>query len=129
VSIEDAIYSRLSTFAGLIALTSARIYPLLAPQTVATPFVAYQRISGSPESLLTSDTNVRRDRWQITCFSPAYSEVTSVADQVLLALQRWQGVEVGVTIEDSFLENEIDFYEEKTKLFQVAIDFEILHRG
>jgi len=129
VAVEDAIYSRASGHAGLSALISTRIYPGLAPQDVTLPAVVYQRVSSVPESLLTADTDVIRDRFQFTVLASSYESAVNVGIQIRSALQRWQGIESSVTIEDSYLLNEIDLYEDETEVFQKVIDFEILHRG
>ena len=43
--LEEALYTYLSTYAGLIALTSTRIYPEEKPQNCIMPAVVYSRIS------------------------------------------------------------------------------------
>ena len=129
MAVEDAIYSRGTTHAGLSALIGLRLYPGLAPQNVAYPAVVYQRISAIPESLMTADTDILRERFQFTVLAEDYAGASVVAAQVKSAFQRWQGTEASVVIEDSFLAGDIDLYDPDTELHQRAIDFEIIHRG
>jgi len=129
VAVEDAIYSRGTTHAGLSALIGLRLYPGLAPQNVGYPAVVYQRISAVPESLMTDDTDILRERFQMTVLAEDYATASATAIQVKAAFQRWQGTEASVIVEDSFLSGDIDLYNPDTELHQRAIDFEIVHRG
>lgn len=129
MAVEDAIKSRASGHAGLSALIEERFHPVAAPQDVVYPAVVYQRISSVPESAMTADTNVTRDRFQFMVLAQSYESAVAVALQVKAAIQRWQGTESGVVIEDSYLFNDIDLYDDETRIFQRAIDFEIVHRG
>ena len=127
--IAGAIYSKLSNNAELSALVSDRIYPVLAPQGVASPFLVFEKTGGEIESTLSADTNINRDNLQITCFSETYQEAFDISAIVAELLSRWQGVESGVTIEDVFFENESDFFDAQTEFFQFVLDFEIIYRG
>jgi hypothetical protein len=44
-TMDAALFSRLSSFAGLKALIGTRIYPAPAPQNAAYPLVTYQEVS------------------------------------------------------------------------------------
>lgn len=129
MAVEDAIYSRGITHVGLSALISTRLYPGIAPQDVTLPAVVYQRVSSVPESLLTADTNVTRDRFQFTVLASSYESLVNVGVQVKAAFQRWQGTEASVIIEDSYLTGDVDLYQDDTEIFGKAIDFEIVNRG
>jgi len=111
------------------ALIGLRLYPGLAPQNVGYPAVVYQRISAVPESLMTDDTDILRERFQMTVLAEDYATASATAIQVKAAFQRWQGTEASVIVEDSFLSGDIDLYNPDTELHQRAIDFEIVHRG
>lgn len=125
--LHKALYSRLSTYAGLTALVSIRIYPVVAPQDVTNPYVTYQAISTKRESCMGSDTGDVAARVQISAWSASYEEARSVIDQVRLALQRWSGTEASVTIKASFIETDNDLYEPDTRLFQIPMDVMIHH--
>lgn len=127
MSIEESLFTRLSTHAGLSALVSARIYPLILPQKPTLPAVTYTRVSGERVSAMGADTVIARPRFQVSCFASTYASARAVAAQVRAALQRWRGTVGGVVIQDSFIESEIDLYEDDTKLYHTALDFEIIH--
>ncbi len=44
MTIEDALYSRLSVDVGLNALIAGRVYPLMAPQGVASPYLVFLKV-------------------------------------------------------------------------------------
>lgn len=128
MSIEDAIYSRLSTFAALELLVTNRIYPQQGPQGVAKPYIVYGRISTERISALGADTDIAQARFQFNCYSDTYDNARDVFEQVRAAMQRWKGTEAGITIEDSFIETERDEYEQDTTLFYVIADIIIIYR-
>src|SRR4030042_5808294 len=86
--VETVIYTRLSGYAGLIALTSTRIYPLILPQSPTLPAVTYQRIDGPRESRFGADP-VAHPRIQVDSWAKTYAGVKAVAPQVRGALQLW----------------------------------------
>jgi hypothetical protein len=132
MSVGAALYDRLSNFAGLSALVSTRIYPVLAPQSVTLPYLVYERISGTRIRALTSDTDLAHPRYQFTAFSSDYDESYAIIKQVRLALQRYSGIHSttspSVTIVDCTIETETDLYDPQTELHQHIIDFSIWHR-
>ena len=128
MSIEDAVFNRLDGHAGLTALVVSRIYPVQAPQNPTTPYVTYQRISTTRVSLIGTDTDIARPRFQVSAWSDGRDEAVSVSAQIRSALQRYAGTNSSIVILDSYMENEVDFYEPETGLYQVAIDFLIWHR-
>lgn len=126
MAIEDTLFTRLSTFAGLTALVGARIYPLIIPegQGKKGPCVTYQRISTEPrESCMVADDGYARARIQVTAWGDTYTAVKAVAEQVRQALQRWSAT--GVL--DTFLLAENDLYDEEALKFGAAIDAQVVY--
>jgi len=129
--IDEAIFSRLSNYAGLTALVGtspAGIFPVIAPQDVARPFVVFQKISNERISAMGSDTDIARARFQFTSYAETHEGARDVGKQVRLALQRYSGVVATVTIDDIFIENELDDYDPETLLHSKVQDFEVIHR-
>ena len=124
--LEQALYSYLSGVAGLTALVSTRIYPLMMPQDVTLPAVTYQRISGPRVHTMGTDPGLESPRFQLSSWASSYSSVKAVAEQVRLALQDYAGTmggAGGVVVQRAFLEGDQDFYEPDTLIYQVASDF------
>lgn len=125
MSIETAIYDRLSNFAGLAALVSTRIYPLTAPQDAAQPYLTYSKISETKHHASTADISLTTTRFEVSVWGATYATTKAAVAQVKAALSRYGGTNDSVVIQQIFQVSEVDFYEDDTKSFRVAVDFEI----
>lgn len=128
MSIENHLYSRLSGFAGLAALVGTRIYPVRAAQGTARPYVTLQQVAGPRLSAMGVDNGIVLARYQIDSWGATYDSSRTVAKQVRLALQRYRGTIDGTEILDIFIQNELEFDEERTRLFRVMQDYAVHHR-
>lgn len=109
--IEPALFARLSTFAGLAALVGTRIYPGVAPQNTALPFVTYRRVSAVRPGLFGVDAGIVNARMQLDAFAETYAAMRAVVDQVRAGLQRWSDPTAAVPVIDCFIANETDLFE------------------
>lgn len=121
--IEETLFTRLSTFAGLTALVGTRIYPLIMPQGVVHPAVTYQRISSTRESCMVDDDGIVRSRFQVSVWANTFASARAIIDQVRQALQRWSTTGV----QDTFILAEYDLYDEEALIFGVALDAEVIY--
>lgn len=122
--VESTLYSRLTTFAGLVALVVKRVYPLIIPQGAAYPAVTYQRISTEPrEVAMGGDPGIARARIQVTAWANTFDDAKDVGNQVRLALERWNPTGVF----DTYIIAENDLYDEEAYKFGVAIDAQVVH--
>lgn len=127
--IEEAVYTRLSGYAGLSALVSTRIYPAgEVPQGAVKPYVTYQLISSPRNSVMSRDT-VTRPRFQITAWADDYLDAKNVKEQVRLALQRFSGTVSGMVIQAVFIISEYDTFDEESRVNGIVQDFEINYEG
>ncbi len=129
--LEAAIYSQLSTYAGLAALTGTRIYPLLLPQDPTLPAVTYQTISRVMEEVRGAGPRYAETRVQIDCWAASYSSAKAVAEQVRAALQDYTGTmggAGGVPVLDGDMTSETDVYEPDALLHRVMVEALITHR-
>src|SRR3546814_3911233 len=97
--LADAIFQRLSGYAGLSALVVARIYPSRAPDGAVRPYVVYLCFDAND---LTEDldgvgdlvqSRVQTEAWDLTPIG-----ADRVGDQVRLALNNFTGTVAGVEI-------------------------------
>ncbi len=129
--IEDALYSYLSTYPGLTALISDRVYPLKRPQKIKSPALTYQKISCPRLHTFGNDPGMATPRFQFSCFAEDYNTVKNIAEQVRFALQDYSGTMGGVDgviVGAVNLEDEVDLYEEDAEIFRVDLDFIIWHK-
>lgn len=127
MSLETAIYTRLSGFSALTALvggaSNPRIYPNWMPQSTAKPAIAYARIFAERFSAFVQDSGVVRAMVRFDIFADTYDSALAVKEQLRAALQRFQ-VSSPTKVFDTYVENEIDLYETETELHHLVIDFE-----
>lgn len=131
MSIEDAIYAKADSHAGLEALIGAppRLYYVQADQKAVTPYVVYQMISNPREHAMGADPGVAHPRFQFSVFGKTASEAKDVTLQVIACYSRWSGTVAGVEVLKSFLDNEQDIgFDEEIELFQRTVDFLMSHR-
>jgi hypothetical protein len=126
--LETVLFTRLSTYAGLIALTSTRIYPLIMPQNPTLPAVTYQRIDGPRESAFSAEMGLAHPRIQVDSWAKTYAGAKAVATQVRTALQRWSSEAVDPVVLDCLLESDGDEYEPDANIYRVRQDWIVWHR-
>ena len=130
--IDDALYARLSGYAGLSALVGTRISVLRMKEDQILPSVTYQEIGGQPIKAMGGDTGIVKSVYQVDCWGGrigdgGYSDVKAVAVQVKGALQRYGGTQVGVVIQQIFLEDQHPSYESDTDTVRVRLEFTVWH--
>lgn len=116
-TIEEAVYSRLTTFAGLAALISTRAYPLVVPVDAALPAVAYQTISSEPQWSHDGFSGLTQTRVQISTVADDYATAKQVDQQVRTAFNAVSftispGTHVAsVHVQGAFIDNSLDDFD------------------
>jgi len=128
MSVRDAVYSRLSTHAGLTALTSTRIYTQQVPQNPTYPCVFYEVTGMERISAVNGDSGTLDTEIRTISMASTLSDCQDVADQVRAALQRWSGTEATVTIIDTFINSEADYYDDDEQISHIEQTFSIAHK-
>ena len=106
MSTGKAIYGILSANAGVTALVSTRIYPDMATQNTAFPFVVY-----SVQGLTPSDTKDGASKLDmvdvsIMSFAKTYAEAQDIAAACRTALDRYSGTVSGIAIDSIKLQDQ-----------------------
>jgi hypothetical protein len=91
--IEQAIYARLSADAAVTALVGTRVYPVVAPQKTAKPFIVYRRIDTEHANSKTRGrtTDSARALVEVQAIASTYSGARALAEKVRLSLQNYSG--------------------------------------
>lgn len=133
MTIEDAIYSRLSGYASLTALVGTAIYPVRRGQSTKSnpPYVTFQLISDVPLYAMGVTVNVARPLYQFNCWATTPQLATDVAAQVRAAIegqyrQVWGG-ESGVTIQGCHIKDVQDVFDDETGWFGRMVEAEVNH--
>jgi hypothetical protein len=130
-TLDEGLYTYLSTFAGLTALVSTRVYAFKLPQGATLPAVTFQRISSARS--LTHDTSgagndLARPRFQIDAWATTYSSAKAISDQIRAALNGKRGtIATGVSINAALVEDERPAFEPETNIYQISCDYFIWH--
>ena len=126
--LEQALYTRLTGYAGLSALVSSRIYADRLPQNPTLPALTYQRISREPWESLSASDGVEDAGIQIDVWASTVSSRSSVTVQVLAALKRQTWTEDGIAVLDAFIESDITQFDPDVSLYRETLDMKVVHR-
>jgi len=133
MTFTESIFTRLSTYAGLAALTGTRVYPMRLPQNVTLPAVVYRIISKTPQQQLQGGSGLYVARVQVTAFGSSYDSAWDTADQVLLALHDFTGLlgGAGGVQCDVTIINQVDLMDPQPEatVYYIASDFEVWLQG
>lgn len=131
-----ALWGHLAGTPGVRALVADRVYPLVVPQDVAMPAVAYQKVnserigvhgtSGGPGFGV---AGWARTRVQVTCHAEEYADARALADAVRTGLDGFRGVmNDEVRVDGCRVENEVDGYNQVAGYATVRVDLVMVHR-
>lgn len=85
-TLED-VFSLINADASIVGMVGTRIYPNVAPQNAALPFIVYELVGSTPNRFTESAaTSGDFDTIQISCFCRTNAEAIQLADYVLLEL-------------------------------------------
>jgi len=128
-TLEEGLFTFLTVdAAGVKALVIDRVFPLRAPDTTATfPYITYQRIGGDRDVTHDGNSGLSDSRMQLSCWSNEYLEAKTLALEVTKALNGKQGTLGGIARCASFVENELDLFDEESKLYSIIVDVKIWH--
>jgi hypothetical protein len=116
MSIEQTLYDTLQNDATLTGLVGAKIYPQVAPDNAANPYITYQVISTEAHSKLVGAPDTERKTVQVNCISNTYSNAKAISTACKAAIN----VAVG------YLTSERDDYFPQTENHRVMLDFSLI---
>jgi hypothetical protein len=98
--IEEAICTRLSGTAGLIALVpAAQITYRLLKQNSSYPAIRFFKVSAKhARAPWASDPGLVHARWQFDVYDPSANNVRNAREQLRLALERWRGTNLSAAV-------------------------------
>lgn len=133
--VEEALFQILSVDPGLSALVSERIYPVILPETVEYPAIAYSLVSSMDETGLAGTFGLARYRFRlmtITRDPGAYGDAKRVDATMRAALVDYSGLvgdggspETFVRIQHIFHAGSAEFYDDPTQTYRVVTDVDV----
>ena len=104
-----AIYSILTENAGVSAIVGNKVYPQIAAQGAAFPFVVYVLQDNSPSDTKSGPSTLDEVRYDIVAAAETYTELSSLTERIRLALDRYTGDIGGVEIDSiQFIDLDVD---------------------
>lgn len=122
MSIETTLYAALIADSGVTALVASgsplvyRIYPQIAPDNAAVPYITYQVVATEAHNKLAGAPDTERKVVQINCIANTYASAKGVSEAVKSALN----VSIG------YLNGEGDDYFPQTERHRVRLDFALI---
>jgi hypothetical protein len=105
-----AIYSILTTDSAVSAIVSSRVYPQIAAQGAAFPFVVYVINDITPSDTKSGVSTLDEVRYEILAISENYAEAADLNEKIRTALDRYTGTVAAVVIDSiQFTELETDY--------------------
>ena len=104
-----AIYTILTEDAGVSAVVGNKVYPQIAAQGAAFPFVVYVLQDNSPSDTKSGVSTLDEIRYDIVAAAETYASLSSLTERIRLALDRYTGT-VGDVVIDSiqFIDLDVD---------------------
>jgi hypothetical protein len=98
MNVGKAIYYLLANNAGVSAITT-RIYPEVAPQDAAAPFIVYRVTSVDPDDTHDGPAVIDEVRVEVICVSTSYDQAADLGGVARVALDRVYGTYNTVNVE------------------------------
>lgn len=87
MTLDEAIFTVLSSNAGVAAICGDRSYPVQAPQTAAAPYVVWQRISSTPVNTHDGAAELDTVLVQFSCYGLTFTQAHDLRRAVRSALE------------------------------------------
>lgn len=117
----EAVVALLAADSAVVAIVGARMYPNVAPQGAAAPFLVYQVISDVPEnSLADNSPRLSSIRLQVDCYSPRYLQAHALAEAVEAKL-----VAASTPDFSAWRDTTRDLFDAEAQMHRVSTDFAV----
>lgn len=129
--IQEALYSQLTTSAGVAAITGS-VFPHMMPQGATRPAITYDFEFDVPSVLLDGVSSLREAFVNVDCWALSYVLVHQLANAVEAALLGAAHGALGSlsppqVIDAVRVERRLDLFESDTSLYRVSLQFMIAY--
>ena len=114
--LQEAVYTRLSTDATVSGLVGTRIYPVLAPEGVALPYITYQRIAVDHVESVAGSSGLANALVQVDCWAASYAGANALGEAVRLRMQGFRGTVGSQDIQAVLLSSDRDAPEDPVRI-------------
>lgn len=125
-----ALYYLLTTDAPISAIVGTRVFPELADQEQAAPYIVYNIRSNDPSDVQSGPSALDTASVEVNCYAPTYAAAIELSDAVRTCLDRRSGTYSGVNVQSIQYITEVMDFEEPQRLYRVMADYEVrVNRG
>lgn len=125
-TLDEGIIAYMKATAGITALVSTRIYPLVLPEKATLPALVVTRIS-TPRIVSHDTSGATGDlispRYQFDAWGASQAATKAIADALRAALNGKKGVAGGVTLRAALADDEAPEYDPETGLYRTRSDY------
>ena len=89
MSATTLMVAQLKATAGVTAIVGAKVYPMIAPQSAALPYIIYEKPLDVPVNTATGADATSQKRFAVSCFAATYSGAHALGAAVAAALSGW----------------------------------------
>lgn len=107
MNVGKAVYGILSANSGVTDIVGTNIFPEIAEQETAVPFIVYQLQNVSPEDTHDGPSKLDEVQFEFLCYADSYNAAADLGVAVRAALDRVSGTYNGVNVE-SVQFNDVD---------------------
>ena len=125
MTVGKAIYYLLSNYSDLTDIVSTRIYPEVAEQDAAMPFVIYTVVSNEPSDTQSSPSQLDIAQVDIVLFSTDYAESVDMGVAARAALDRVTGTYNGVNVQSCQYTSEVIDFEEYPRAYVITQSYDV----
>ena len=115
MTVQEQLVSLLSNATPALG----RVYPLIAPDGAARPYIVFQRISANAQNVLSGTSGLSNTRVQVSVYATTYAQAQEIAAGIDALMAGWSVQNVSILSQD--------FYEPDAKLHRVSSDYSIWH--
>jgi hypothetical protein len=133
-AIDTALAQYLSADATTLGMVHGRVYPLLAPQQAALPFLVYSEVAYRPVYHMRGSASLQACTYQIDAYAERHQQARDLAEAVVAAMHACNGLHNGLDFRVAFISDRRVSFEasqagEQHGVARVSVDTELWYLG
>jgi len=121
MTVGKAIYYLLTNASDVTAIVGTRIYPEVAQQNAALPYIVYNVSNNEPSDTKREPSKLDTAEVEVNVFSEKYTQAIDMGVAVRAALDRVKGTYSGVNVQSIQYINEIIDFDEPQRAYNITV--------
>lgn len=132
MSLDVALYQYVSTYPALLDAVNGRVFPALAPQQAAMPFVVYLEIAYQSERHMLGASALKWAMYQWDVYAPRHQQARDIGTTLTTAFDGMRGLYSGISIRQAYVRARRTTLEDdqaggQEMLYRVSLDIEVCY--